>query len=208
MKRFLLPLLAALTLGAGGAVTFGGLNVTPRGPQKLNLQTGATELPQGGTATDARTGLRLSAGRMELQPGERLTAREATVTTRQGGTLRAQSVAYDLRSGTVTASGGVTYTDARLRDLRADRLVLHVKTGFVSALGAVQSQTPPLSAAALAFDASTSQAVLAGPYRVSTGGLQAGPGGRLLLVFGGNRLLRVTPNPDAVTVTRFAPYLK
>lgn len=207
MKRLFLPLLAALTLGVGGAVTFGGLSVTPRGPQNLNLQTGATELPQGGTATDARTGLRLSAARMELQPGERLTARSATVTTRQGGTLRAANVNYDLGRGTVTASGSVTYTDARLRDLRADRLVLHVKTGFVSALGGVRAQTPPLGAAALAFDASTSQVVLAGPYRAA-GGLQAGPGGRLLLVFGGNRLLRATPNPDAGTVARFAPYLK
>ncbi|WP_216317755.1 hypothetical protein [Deinococcus aestuarii] len=208
MKRLFLPLLAALTLGVGGAVTFGGLSVTPRGPQNLNLQTGATELPQGGTATDARTGLRLSAARMELQPGERLTARSATVTTRQGGTLRAGSVTYDLGRGTVTASGNVTYTDARLQGLKAERLVLHVRTGFVSALGGVQAQTPPLRAAALAFDGSTSQAVLAGPYRVSAGGLQAGAGGRALLVFGGTRLLRATPNPDAATVGRFSPYLR
>ncbi|WP_102126610.1 hypothetical protein [Deinococcus planocerae] len=208
MKRFVLPLLAALTLGAGGAVTFGGLNVTPRGTQNLNLQTGATELPQGGSATDARTGLRLSAARMELQPGERLVTRTATVTTRQGGTLRAGNVTYDLGRGTVTASGGVTYSDARLQGLRAERLILHVRTGFVSALGGVRARAPQLSAAALAFDANTSQVVLAGPYRASAGALGAGAGKHLLLVFGGNRLLRATPNPDAATVARFAPYLK
>lgn len=210
MKRFFLSLLAGLTLGAGGAVNFGGLNVTPRGPQNLNLQTGATDLPQGGTATDSRTGLKLTAARLGLQPGERLTAGEATVTTRQGGTLRARNVTYDLKGGTVTASGDVTYTDARIRGLRATRLVLHVRTGFVSALGGVQAQTPPLSAAALAFDASTAQAVLRGPYRLAGGAplAAAGAQARLLLVFGGQRVLRATPTPDAATVARFAPYLK
>ncbi|MEW6423015.1 MAG: hypothetical protein AB1511_15035, partial [Deinococcota bacterium] len=126
MNRLLLPLLAALTLGAGSAVTFGGLNVTPRGPQNLNLETGATDLPQGGTATDARAGIRLSAARMQLQTGERLSAQDATLTTRQGGTLRAPSITYDLRQGTVTASGGVTYSDARPKHLTASRMVLHL----------------------------------------------------------------------------------
>ncbi|MEF2277691.1 hypothetical protein V3W47_05215 [Deinococcus sp. YIM 134068] len=207
-RAVLLSLLAGLTLGIGDAATFGGLSVTPRGPQRLNLQTGATELPQGGTATDTRTGLRLSAGQMELRPGERLTARGATVTLRQGGTLRAQNVAYDLGRGTVTASGGVTYTDARIRGLTAARLVLHMKTGYVSALGDVRAQTPNLRASALAFEAATARAMLAGPSSVSQGTLkaQASAGGRLLLTFCAGGVRRATP--DAATVARFAPYLK
>ncbi|GMA17050.1 hypothetical protein E5F05_13055 [Deinococcus metallilatus] len=211
MHRLLLSLLASLTLGAGSAVTFGGLNVTPRGPQNLNLETGTTDLPQGGTATDARTGLRLSAAHIQLKPGDLLNAQDATLTTRQGGSLRASNVTYDLKRGTVTASGGVTYTDARLKDLRASRLVLHLKTGFVSALGGVKAQAPALSGAALAFDATTAQAVLSGPYQYQLPpqpAIQGRAGESLLLTFSGNRLLRANPKPDAATLARFAPYLK
>lgn len=210
MKRFLLPLMTALTLGAAGAVNFGGLNVTPRGPQNLNLETGATDLPQGGTVTDARSGLRLSAARLQLQPGERLSAQGATLTTRQGGTLRAANVVYDLKQGTVTATGDVTYGDARLKNLTAGRMVLDTRSGFVSALGSVKASAPALSAAALAFDPRTAQTVLAGPARLQQGtqALDAGAGGHLLLTFSANRLLRATSRPDAATVGRFSPYLK
>lgn len=210
MNRFFLSLLAALTLGAGSAVTFGGLNVTPRGPQNLNLETGATDLPQGGTATDARTGLRLNAAQMQLVPGARLTAQGATVTTRQGGTLRAQNVLYDLKLGTVTASGGVTYSDARLKNLTANRMVLYVKTGFVTAQGNVSAAAPVLSAEALTFDARTAQVLLSGGARLTVPGRPALVGGSkpLLLTFSGNRLLNAAAGPDAATLSRFAPYLK
>lgn len=210
MNRLLVSLLAALTLGSGSAVTFGGLNVTPRGPQNLNLETGATDFPQGGTVTDGRSGLRLSAGQLQLLPGQRLSAQGATLTTRQGGTLRAANVVYDLNRGTVTATGDVSYADARLKNLTAGRMVLHVKTGFVSAHGGVRASTPALSASALAFDPRTAQTVLAGPARLSQGSqvLETGTGGHLLLTFSANRLLRAVNRADATTLSRFAPYLK
>ncbi|WP_034360158.1 hypothetical protein [Deinococcus phoenicis] len=211
MNRFLLSLLATLTLGTGSAVSFGGLNVTPRGPQNLNLETGATDLPQGGTATDATTGLRLSADQMQLAPGERLSAQGATLTTRQGGTLHAQSVTYDLKLGTVTASGDVTYNDARLKNLSAGRVVLHVKTGFVTAQGRVKATAPALSAETLVFDTRTVQVLLSGDARLTlpVKGQQVVAGSRpLLLTFSGNRLLRATAGPDAAAVSRFAPYLR
>ncbi|MVN86037.1 hypothetical protein GO986_04590 [Deinococcus sp. HMF7620] len=207
------PLFAAalaLTLGGAQALTFGGLSITPRGEQRLNLETGATDLPQGGAATDARSGLNLTAERLNLLPGQTLNAQRATVTTKQGGTLKAPQLTYDLKAGTVTASGGVTYSDARLRGLSAPTLTLNVKTGFVTASGGVKAQTPALSGAALVFDPSTMQAVLTGPYRVNQGTLKADApaGGRLLLVFGGNRVVRATEQPDADSLARFTPYLK
>ncbi|WP_019584793.1 hypothetical protein [Deinococcus apachensis] len=205
MNRLLLPLLASLFLGAGGAVNFGGLNITPRGPQNLNLETGATDLPQGGTVADARTGLRLTAARLHLEPGTRLVAQQATLTTRQGGTLRAPNVTYDLGRGTVTASGGVTYGDARLKNLTANQMVIHLKTGFVSALGGVKAQTPALSGTALAFDLRTAQILVSGPYRL--GQAQGDANDHLLLTFGGNRLLRAV-RPDTANLARFTPYLK
>ncbi|WP_221088485.1 hypothetical protein [Deinococcus aquaedulcis] len=202
-------LLGLLSLGAQ-ALTFGGLNVTPRGEQRLNLETGATELPQGGTATDARRGLKLSAQRLNLLPGQTLKAQGATVTTKQGGTLNAPQLTYDLKAGTVTASGGVTYSDARLQGLSAPTLTVHLNTGFVVASGGVKAKTPALSGAALIFDPATVQAVLTGPYQVNQGTLkvQAPSGSRLLMVFGGNRVVRATQTPDAETLARFGPYLK
>lgn len=202
--------LSALLLGGAGAVDFGGLTITPRGPQSLNLETGLTELPQGGRATDSRGQLTLDAQRMQFKPGAYLVAGGATVTTRQGGTLRAAQVRYDLASSTVTATGDVTYTDARLKGLSASSITVNVKTGFVVAVGNVQATTPQLSGERLVFDATTMQAVLTGPYRARQGTLNAsgGAGSRLLLVFGGNRVVRSSTAPDADSVARFLPYLK
>ncbi|GGL84067.1 hypothetical protein GCM10010840_22340 [Deinococcus aerolatus] len=210
--------LAAATLGlltlspfnGGQAVTFGGLNVTPRGPQNLNLETGVTELPGGGTATDSKGGLKLVASAMTLNPGKTLTAQNAVLTTKQGGTLRAAQVTYDLKSSTVTATGNVTYNDARFKNLSAPRVTLNVGTAFVSASGGVRAEGPALSGAALAFDLNTMQAVLTGPYTARQGTLNASADaeGRLLLVFGGHQVVRSSASPDAATLGRFAPYLK
>lgn len=202
--------LAALLVGAAQAISFGGLTITPRGAQTLNLETGATELPGGGSATDSRGGLKLSAQSMQLRPGASLLARGATITTKQGGTLRAAQVVYDLKAGTVTATGDVSYDDARLKDLRAPQLTLHVSSGFVTASGGVRAASPALSGAALVFDLSTMQGVLSGPYRVRQGTLNASgeAGGRLLMVFGGNRVIRSSTSPDADSLARFLPYLK
>ncbi|MFB9994247.1 hypothetical protein ACFFLM_20020 [Deinococcus oregonensis] len=208
-SRTLTLTLVALGLGTAQAVTFGGLTVTPRGPQTLNLETGATELPQGGTATDSRGGLKLVAAAMQLNPGSALKAQNATLTTRQGGTLRAQNVIYDLKAGTLTATGNVTYTDVRLKGVSANKVTLYVKTGFVTATGGVKATTPALSGSVLIFDSQTMQTLLSGPFDLKTSaGAKAGKvGERLLLTFAGNRLTR-TSTPDAGTLTRFAPYLK
>jgi lipopolysaccharide assembly outer membrane protein LptD (OstA) len=201
--------LVALGLSTAQAVTFGGLTVTPRGPQTLNLETGATELPQGGTATDNRGGIKLVASAMQLSPGTALKAQNATLTTRQGGTLRAQNMTYDLKAGTLTATGNVTYADARLKGVSANKVTLYVKTGFVAATGGVKATTPALSGTVLVFDSQTMQTLLGGPYNLKTSaGATAGKAGeRLLLAFAGNRLTRSSA-PDAGTLARFAPYLK
>ncbi|WP_291432590.1 hypothetical protein [Deinococcus sp.] len=213
LARVLSAAVTVLTVAAGGtqAVTFGGLNVTPRGPQNLNLETGATDLPQGGTATDSRGGVKLTAARMQLQPGQQLSAQGAAITTRQGGTLKAAQVTYDLRAGTVTATGNVTYNDARFTALTAPSMTLNVKTGFVTARGGVKASKPAMTGAALAFDPSTMQAMLSGPYRVNQGTLRAdtdAPAGRLLLVFSARSVVRATEDPDSSNRNRFEPYLR
>ena len=207
MKRSsltLLPVLGALILGTASGVTFGGLNVSPRGAQNLYLETGATDFPQGGTATDAKNGVRLVAERMQLKPGERLTAQGATVTTPEGATLKAATIVYDLKGGTVTATGGVTFSDARVKNLTASEVVLYAKSDFVAARGGVKADTPALQASTLVFDVRSAQALLSGNPQV--GGKSAGTSA-VLLTFGGNRLLR-SAAPDAAALNRFGPYLK
>ncbi|WP_288481202.1 hypothetical protein [uncultured Deinococcus sp.] len=210
----LLTLLASLSLAWGldhaQAVAFGNLNVTPRGAQNLNLETGYTELPQGGTATDAKGGLTLNAQKMQLRPGERLVAQNAVLKTRQGGTLNAAQLTYDLKSGTVTATGGVTYSDARIQSLQAPGLVLYVGSGFVVASGGVKAASPAMTGAALVFDPQTMQAVVSGPFDLQTRlGRSAGKAGeRLLLTFAGNVLTGATAKPTTDDLARFSAYLK
>ena len=70
--------------------------------------------------------------------------------------------------------------------------------------------TEPRPSHVVDFDPSTMQAVLSGPYRVTSGlGRSAGPaGGRLLLTFAGAALTGATTKPGAADLDRFAPYLK
>ena len=210
----LLTLLASLSLawglGPAQAVAFGSLNVTPRGAQNLNLETGFTELPQGGTATDAKGGLTLTAQKMQLRPNERLVAQGATLKTRQGGTLNAAQLTYDLKSGTVTATGGVTYSDARIQGLQAPGVTLYVGSGFVVATGGVKTASPAMTGAALVFDPQTMQAVVSGPFDLQTRlGRSAGKAGeRLLLTFAGNVLTGATAKPTTDDLARFSAYLK
>lgn len=198
-----------LALTPAQAVNFGGLNVTPRGAQNLNLETGATDMPQGGTATDNKGGLTLTASRMQLKPNEVLSAQGATVKTKRGGTLSASQIVYDLKAGTVTATGGVTYSDARLSGLSAPSIVLYVKSGFVVATGGVKANNPAMTGNTLVFDPNTMQAAMSGPYQLSTrlGKASGAAGSRLLMTFGGNLLLSATPNPSEGDLARFNPYL-
>lgn len=202
-----LRIFAALLLAASAqAVSFGSLNIKPRGAQNLNLETGATDMPQGGTATDSSHGLSLSAGKMQLKPGVSLSAQGATIKTRGGGIVNASQVVYDLKAGTVTATGKVNYSDARVSGLSASGIVLHVKSGFVVAQGGVKASRPQLSGSRFVFDPDTMQAVLVGPYRF--GASSAGAGAKLLLTFAGNQLIRQSAAPSSGDLARFSPYLK
>lgn len=205
-----LALLTTLLAGPASAVTFGGLNVRPLGAQNLNLQTGMTEMPQGGTVTDQKGGLTLTAARLQVKPDELLQAQGATIKTKFGGTLTAQQVRYDLKSGLVTATGVVSYSDARVKNVTAANMTLYVKSGFVVAQGNVKASSPALSAAGLVFDPNTMQAVVSGPYDLTTrlGRMNGQAGARALLTFGGNALTGASARPAQSDLARFSPYLK
>lgn len=202
--------LAALLGTSAGAVTFGGLNIVPKGAQNLNLQTGVTEMPQGGTVTDRKAGLTLVAAQMTVKEGETLQARGVTLKTGAGGSLKAEQLRYDLKSGVMTASGKVTYSDSRMRAVQASSMQLYVKTGFVVAKGGVKAASPALSAQSLIFDPNTMQALVSGPYTLNAGdkAYKGEAGQRVLLRFAGNALTNAVQRPAASDLSRFAPYLK
>ncbi|WP_291426920.1 hypothetical protein [Deinococcus sp.] len=210
----LFPLLTSLTLAwlpsQAQAMSFGGLTVTPRGAQNLNLETGATDLPSGGTATDTRGGMVLSGAKMQLKPDDSLVAQNATLKTKQGGVLKANNVVYDLKSGTASASGNVSYSDARVKELTAETIVLYVRSGFVVASGGVKASQPDMSGNTLIFDPFTMRSVLTGPFSVNTryGHPKGALGTKIMLTFGGSSLISANTNPSPDDLARFAPYLK
>ena len=210
--RFCVPpvLGVLLAFAPAQAANFGGLNVTPRGAQNLNLETGVTEMPTGGTATDTKSGLTLTGSRMQVKPGDTLSAQGATITLKRGGTLKASNVVYDLKNSTVTATGTVSYSDTRISNMRAAQVVLYVKSGFVVASGDVQASKPSLRGGRLVFDPNTMQAALTGPYTLSGNGksFSGAAGQSMLLNFSASTLGSVKPQPSAVELSRFAPYLK
>ena len=199
-------LLMLFTLPPACAASFGAFQITPKGEQKINLETGLTELPGGGTATDARSGLTLKAGRMSFRSGETLSASGVTLTTRDGSTLRADSVRFDQRSGVLSASGHLNFRNAQISGLSADAVQIYSRTSAVVASGRVRAVKPALSAGRIVVLDGGKRVLLSGPYTLSSAGssyANARPDSRLLLSAD-----VTTGRPPAGLLKDFAPYGK
>ncbi|AWN23610.1 hypothetical protein DKM44_10525 [Deinococcus irradiatisoli] len=171
--------LTALPASAQGTSAF-GLQITPRGAQKLNLATGVTELPQGGTVRDNKSGVKVVAGFISIKTGESLSATAAVLTTLQGGTLRAQNITYNEKAALVTASGNLSYSDNRVKNLTAQTIYVDTRSGAVTAVGGVSASTPPASAAQMVALPTKASILLRGGAKVTTLG-QAVSGETVLL---------------------------
>ncbi|MGY2893147.1 hypothetical protein [Deinococcus sp. UYEF24] len=211
-RRLLLTTLA-LSLPAGWnttlAATLGAFQISARGDQNLNLATGQTELPQGGTATDSKNGLTLTGKTLKYLPGQSLQATGATLRVAAGGVLNADTVNYDVKGGTLKASGHLNYTSARIRGLSAGTVVLYTVSGAVVASGNVRAASPALSASRVVVLNGGAQILLAGNYTLSTGSSRltdASASARLLLSGTGRQ--SANPRPTSAALRAFAPYLK
>ncbi|WP_407539308.1 hypothetical protein Q0M94_14215 [Deinococcus radiomollis] len=211
-RLFLLTTLVLTVPGgwnAASAASLGAFQISARGDQKLNLSTGQTELPQGGTATDSKSGLTLTGKTLKYLPGRSLQATGAAVRVAAGGTLTADTVNYDVKSGTLTASGHLTYTSAHIRGLSAGNVVLYTASEAVVASGNVRAASPALSASRVVVLNGGAQILLAGNYTLNTGSSRlADPSAsaRLLLNTKGGQ--GVTPRPTQAALRAFVPYLK
>lgn len=195
--------------GAAVAASLGAFQISARGDQRLNLSTGRTELPQGGTAIDSKNGLSLTGKTLTYLPGQSLQATGANLRLAAGGTLNADTVNYDVKAGTLTASGHLNYTGSRIRGLRAGTVVLYTGSGTVVASGDVRATAPALSASRVVVLKGGRQILLAGNYTLSTGRSRladATSTARLLLSGTGRQ--SVNPRPTQAALRAFLPYLK
>ena len=194
-----LPALAQSNLGSGF-----GLEITPRGEQVLDLATGNTDLPQGGTVRDNKTGVTVVASFITIKPSDSLSAEGATLSTRLGGTLKAERLLYNQKTANITAKGKLTYSDNRIKNLVAQTLTVDTKTGAVTASGQVTASQPVLSAAKMVALPTKSVILLSGGASVQTFGKTVS-GEQVLL----NLVTGVAQTEaSAGALAPFAPYLK
>lgn len=210
-RALLLTFAAALgtQLSPASAITLGAFQITASGEQKLNLQTGETELPQGGTATDSKNGLTLVGKTIRYLAGERLQATGATIKTAEGGTLVADTVVYDVKTGILKATGRLNYGSAVIKNLSADTMSLYTANGAVVASGNVKATAPALSASRVIALDGGKQVLLTGNYTLTYNGSRyanTGASGRLLLN-GTSGKSSATARPPATQLRPFLPYL-
>ena len=194
-----------LSVDPASAATLGAFQINASGEQSLNLQTGETELPQGGTATDSKNGLTLTGKAISYLAGRHLKASGATIRL-AGGTLNADSAEYDVQSGMLVATGHLSYSGQGIQKLSADQVSLYIASGAVVASGHVRAASPQLSADRIVVLRGGGQVLLSGNYTLNTGGsryLNPRPDARLLL--SGRS---ATARPTATALQPFQPYLK
>ena len=194
--------LLALAQGEAATSAF-GLQITPRGAQTLNLATGASELPQGGTIRDA-DGFTAVAATISILPGQSLSATGVTLTTRLGGVLKAQRMTYLPKSSLLTGSGTLSYSDNRFKNLSATTFYVNIRSGVVTAVGAVTASSPTFKAAQVVVLPTKSRVLLLNASLVNVLG-QKVSGDQVLL----DLVTGQTQTPlSAAALAPYKPYLR
>jgi hypothetical protein len=151
---------------ADGAAPAARLTVIPDGEQRLDLATGETVLPRGGTIVDTETGLELEAATIRYLEGAYIEA-ERAVARVADGRLEAPTLRVDLGALTAVAPDGVRYDRDGLQ-LVADAARLRFGPQLAR-FDAPHAEDPVLQARALLLDVRSGDAVLLGPYRFQDG---------------------------------------
>ena len=162
--------LSTLTpLAAQEASPFAELTVTAHGSQRLDLATGFTELPDGGTVVDRGSGVRLEAPWLRYREGERLEARDA-LARGPFGQVSAPQLTLDLAAHELHADGGVVL-ETNQGVVEADAVRFDARAGWLLASGGVRSERPVLEAAAVWYEADGGRLLVLPPYRYEEGPL-------------------------------------
>jgi hypothetical protein len=202
MVGLCLALTAALLLGA----RFAGFSVEANGDQQVDLATGVTTLPRGGTLTDNRNGLRLVAPYIQYKDGEFIRARQAQFNT--GDTrFNALELDYQLKGETVRLKG-LTVSSPDFSSISAqDGLALLGENRLVLS-GDIRSQAPQLKAGKMVVDTQSRQALVIGAYTFQDGAnrLSGTRADSLLLLSFQSGKTQVTTRVAAEVLARLRPF--
>lgn len=156
-------------IAAQEASPFAELSVTAHGSQRLDLATGYTELPDGGTVVDRGSGVRLEAPWLRYLEGERLEARDA-LARGPFGHVSAPRLTLDLAGQELHAEGGVVI-ETEQGAIAAEAVRFEAGAGWLLAYGGVRSEVPALEAEAVWYEADGGRLLVLPPYRYQDGPL-------------------------------------
>ncbi len=184
-------------LGTALAARFAAFSVEPFGPQRLNLDTGVTTLPQGGVLTDNESGLRLKGSYIEYKEGAFVRIKSGELLTKEGSFV-AQEIHLDL-SRQVGSFSGLRFSSDFVQDLRAEKATYFLEEDVLVVRGQVRAARPVLQADLLVVDVKARQGLVMGPFtfKDASATLQGkGSDARLFLYLGGSRVRGTTRVPQ------------
>lgn len=187
------------------AQRFAALEVRPNGDSDLDVTTGIYTLLAGGSISDNRSKLSLSAKYIQYKDGDFIRAREANYQSPEGN-FTAATLEYLYGPDTLRMSG-VQIASRELRGLKAQNGLL-TKEDILVLKGQVSSSEPALEASTLVVDTNRNQALVLGSFSFRQGGAtlrgqQASA--TLLLNFAGGKVQANTRVPAEV-LNRLRPF--
>lgn len=172
MRRLVYNVTLALSLTscflvASAQAPFAALSINSAGPQVIDITTGITTLPQGGSVIDRDTGVSFDAAHIRYLDGAFIEATDVTVDG-AFGSLKADSVRIEMADSLLTASGNLR--------LERDGLIV-VAAGLryyaLSAIavfdGGVTGSEPAFNAERVLLDVVSGDVLLVGSYSFSSG---------------------------------------
>jgi len=189
------PLILALALGA----RFAAFSVEPFGPQRVNLDTGITTLPQGGILTDNEQGWKLKGSFVEYREGSFVSVKQGEFLT-DSYRLSAQEIRLDIPRQTASVSG-LTLQHPLFSRLWVKKAVLFLDEDILVAQDEVRGEKPLLEARLMVVNLKAKQGLVLGEFTFSDSrGTLRGKGreARLYLYLAGNSVKGSTRLPPDV----------
>ncbi len=202
MKRWLVVL---FLLSLASASRFAALEVKPTGNSDLDMGTGIYTLEAGGTITDNKSKINLSAKYIQYKEGDFIKAKEASFKSKDGDFAAAT---LDFQYGPdILRLGKMRFSSADFKGIAAQQGVLY-KENILLLKGEVKSADPVLETSTLIVDTDKNQALVLGSFVYRQGNLNLKgqkADSTLLLNFGGGKFQANTKVPADV-LARLKPF--
>lgn len=162
-----LALLLTVSTVAAAQAPFAALSIHSVGPQVIDITTGITTLPEGGSVIDRDTGVTVQAARIRYLDGAFIEATDVTV---EGafGSLRADAVRIDMADSVLTATGNLRLERDGL-NVAAAELRYHALSAIAVFDGGVTGNEPAFNAERVLLDVVNGDVLLLGAYSFTSG---------------------------------------